>query len=145
MTDLADMGSVQAAYIAAKTVLVAANQVKAEKQLLGLPQTIQKADFTSTERTFDKAFGRQPSNRVLGISIIERIEMDMQNGLLVAPRLNERPSREEVEKACKDKVDAGGMAISYTSTGAKLQVPIKVKLVSPQNTEEFRERIDLQQ
>ena len=34
LTDLADMGSVQAAYIAAKTGLIAANQMKAEKQLL---------------------------------------------------------------------------------------------------------------
>ena len=69
--------------------------------------------------------------------------MEMQNGLLVAPRLNELPSKAEVEKAIEDKVDAVGIDVTFPGSGALLQHPAKIKLAMLSNTEVLRARIDI--
>ncbi len=43
--------------------------------------------------------------------------MEMQQGELFAPRLNELPSKEEFEAANHDRVDAVGLAVTFTSKG----------------------------
>ena len=57
--------------------------------------------------------------------------------------MNEILSKEQVEAASESKVDASGLAITVTGTGARLNVPHRVKLPMPTDTEQFLYRIDL--
>ena len=108
-----------------------------------IPPTLLPNEVATVEKTYEREYGRSPKEELPGALVIERIELEMQNGLLVTHRLNEMPSKVEVERATREKVDAVGTASTFTASGPLLQQPTKVKVALPSNTEEFRARIDL--
>ena len=143
LTEIIMIGTVQSAWEAAKIVHTSILKAKADKQVMGIPQTLLPSEVATVEKTYEREHGRLPKEELLGAPIIERIELEMQNGLLIAPRLIEIPSRVEVEKATGGKIDAVRIAVTFTAAGPLLQQPLKVKAPMPNNTEEYRARIDL--
>ena len=101
------------------------------------------SELTAVERAFKKQHGAGSKRTTPGVTIVEKFEQDLQKGELRAPRLNELPSKEEVEAANESKVDTLGLAITVSGTGARLSVPVRVKIPMPSDSEEFRYRIDL--
>ncbi len=92
---------------------------------------------------FEKSHGKAVEARHPGITIIELMEVDLEAEEFSTPQLNEIPSRDEAVATSKGKSDAVGLSVTFSTNGAKLSQPIKVKLMMPHSTEEFRDRFRL--
>jgi hypothetical protein len=139
----AQVASLKAAWAASRALQVVEEKHRAENAVLGVPNSLKAADYTSTKTAFEKVNGPKEDELLPGVTIIEMMEADLEGGEFNTPQLNEIPSKAEVTSASKNKSDSLGVSISLTSTGAKLSQPVKVKLDMPRTTEEFRYRIDL--
>ena len=91
LAEMIMIGSVQAAWEAAKVVHTALLRAQAEKQIMGIAPTLSPNELYQVEKTYERAVGRLPKEEMPGAPFIERMENEMKNGPLTAPRLNEIP------------------------------------------------------
>jgi hypothetical protein len=128
-----------------KIFQIAEDKTHAENKLMGVPNAMKGTEYSSLKKSFEKANGDKkiPNAKLPGITILERLEGEVEVSEFTAPYLNEIPSKEEVDEASKNKMDSIGLAVHFTSSGAKLTQPVRVKLQMPATTEQFRERIQL--
>jgi hypothetical protein len=139
----AQIAGIQAAWSAVKIYQAAQDKAHAENKIMGVPSSMKVSEYTSMRMSFEKAHGKVPDKRLPGVTLLERLEAETEDGEFTAPHLNEIPSKEEVADANKNKTDSLGLAVTFTSTGAKLMQPLRVKLSMPTNTEQLRDRIRL--
>jgi hypothetical protein len=137
------IASLKAAWSASRIMQTVEDQHRAEKTVTGVPNTLKPADYTATRMAFERAHGKTEDEMLPGVTIIEMMEADLEGGEFNTPHLNEIPSKAEVLAASKGKSDTIGLSVTFSSTGAKLSQPVKVKLAMPTSTEEFRDRIHL--
>lgn len=87
LPEMIQIGGLQAAWESAKAVREATNKAKAEKTVMRLPQTLKKkSDSNQIQKAYERTHGRQENNRIPGIVIIERMELEIGSGEFVAPR-----------------------------------------------------------
>jgi hypothetical protein len=114
------IASIQAAWSASKVFQTADDTARAEKKIMGLSSTMKVSEYTSLRVSYERLHGQMPDSRLPGTTLLERIEAEAEDGEITAPRLNEIPSRQEVTEAARNKNDSIGLAVTFTSTGAKL-------------------------
>jgi hypothetical protein len=141
----AQIAGIQAAWSAVRIYQAAEDKTHAENKLMGIPNAMKGTEYTSLKRSFEKANDSKKvaNSKLPGVTILERLEGEIEVNEFTAPFLNELPSKEEVEEASKNKNDSLGLAVHFTSSGAKLTQPVRVKLQLPSSTEQFRHRIEL--
>jgi hypothetical protein len=137
------IASIQAAWQSAKVFQTADDSARAEKKIMGLSSTMKVSEYSSLRVSYERLHGQVPDTRLPGTTLLERMEAEAEEGEITAPRLNEIPSRQEVIEAGRNKNDSIGIAVTFTSSGAKLLQPVRVKLSMPETTELFRDRIRL--
>ncbi len=140
---VAQIASLQAAWASVRIFQVAQEKANAENRLMGIPNAVRSSDYTTMKLSYERLHEKTPDARLPGITLIERLEAEIEEGVFTAPHLNEIPSKAEVTEASKAKNDSLGLAITFTSTGAKMTQPVRVKLNMPSCTEELRDRIRL--
>ncbi len=108
---------------------------------MGLSAPMKVSEYTSLRVSYERLHGQLPDSRLPVTTLLEKMEAEAEDGEITAPRLNEIPSRQEVTDAGRNKNDSIGLAVSFTSTGAKLMHPVQVKFTMPVSTHEFRDRL----
>ena len=134
---LAQLGKIQTIWNTAKSVTTAEDNDKAEKKVLGISRQLKPTDYTVLKQQFEKKAGKQKDEMLPGLTILERMDMDLEEGEFRALRLSELPSKKEISDANSEKQDAQGVAITLTASGARIFQSAKIKVPPPRDPEEF--------
>ncbi len=135
----AQIAGIQAAWSAVKIYHTAQDKAHAENKIMGTPSSMKVSEYTSMIMSYERAHGKITEARLPGVTFLERLEAETDDGEYIAPHLHEIPSKEEVAEASKNKTDSLGLAVTFTTTGAKSSQPVRVKLAMPTTTEQVRE------
>jgi len=137
LAELAQLGKIQTIWNTAKSVTSAEDNDKAEKKVLGISRQLKPTDYTVLKQQFEKKAGKQKDEMLPGLTILERLDMDLEEGEFRALRLTELPSKKEISDANSEKQDAQGVAITLTASGARIFQSAKIKVPPPRDPEEF--------
>ena len=137
LAELAQLGKIQTIWNTAKSVTTAEDNDKAEKKVLGISRQLKPTDYTVLKQQFEKKAGKQKDEMLPGLTILERLDMDLEEGEFRALRLTELPSKKEISDANSEKQDAQGVAITLTASGARIFQSAKIKVPPPRDPEEF--------
>ena len=119
------IASMKAALSAVKNAQTVEEQHRAEKKVVGLPNTMKPAEYSSTRQAYEKSHGKTVDSRLPGVTIIETMEADLESAEFTTPQLNVMPSREEVLAASKGRSDAVGLSVTFSSTERSYSNPSK--------------------
>lgn len=104
---------------------------------------VKRSEYDLARLSSDRAHGDQSEHRLIGQSIIDKIELDIENGVISASRLSELPSKEEQDLANDSNSDGHGLSMTVSRQGVRVTQPEKVNLDMPKHTQEFRNRFRL--
>jgi hypothetical protein len=133
---LGQLGKIQTIWNTAKSVTVAEDNDKAEKKVLGISRQLKPTDYMVLKQQFEKKAGKQKDEALPGMTILERMDMDLEEGEFRALRLSELPSKKEINDTNTDKQDAQGVAITLTASGARIFQSAKIKVPPPRDPED---------
>ena len=133
---LAQLGKIQTIWNTAKSVTVAEDNDKAERKVLGISRQLKPTDYTVLKLQFEKKAGKQNDELIPGLTILEKMELDMEEGEFRALRLTELPSKKEISDTNAEKQDVQGVAMTLTASGARIYQSAKIKVPPPRDPEE---------
>ena len=121
------------------------NKDRAEKKVNGQLLPLKGGEYNHAKKTYEGMYKAVPDGKLPGSNIIEQLEADMEAREIKALRLNEIPSKEEMDKAIVQKKESAGVAVSVTisTTGIQVAQPVRVKIPMPINPEGIRYRLEL--
>jgi hypothetical protein len=137
-----EIAALQTAWNTLRTYQQAEDKHKADTKVLGLVAPMKRNEYSSLKHTFEQVHNISEDSRLPGQSILDRMEAELEDGELAAPKLKELPSQREVLKASENRNDNTGFAMSLSMQGGmKFTQPVKVKLNDPSSPCELRDRI----
>ncbi len=90
----------------------------AEKKILGMNTLLKPAEYTTLQQQFKAAHGKLVASELPGQTIIEQLDREIEEGEFTPFRLEELPSKEEVEQRylthlpvrswCQDGIQGNG-------------------------------------
>ena len=121
------------------------NKDRAEKRVSGQVLPLKDGEYNHAKKTWEGLHKAMPDSRLPGSNIIEQMEADMASREIKALRLNELPSKEEMEAAMRQKKESSGVGVSVVISNNNFQVsqPVRVKLPMPSDTEGIRYRVEM--
>ena len=102
------VAKLQAVWSTACAIQSAEDVDKAEKKVLGITRQLRSTDYNNLKVQYQKKHGKKKDDELPGAPILEKLELDLEEGEFRAPKLTEIPSKEEVAKANTDKTEAQG-------------------------------------
>ena len=91
----AEVAKLQMVWLTANSIQVAEETDKAEKRVLGINRQIKSTEYSNMRQCYEKKVGKQRDREFPGTSILERLDLDVEEGEWRAPKLTEVTSREE--------------------------------------------------
>mgnify|MGYP000299806586 CR=1 FL=1 len=78
-----------------KCYQTAQDKAHAENKIMGIPSSMKVSEYTSMRMSYERAHGKIPDARLPGVTLLERLEAETEEGEFIAPHLNEIPSKEK--------------------------------------------------
>ena len=128
LQSMAQVARLQMVWCTVNALQTAEDTDKAEKKVLGVTRQLNKSVYMVLKQQYARKNGKTTDELLPGATILERLDLDLEEGEFRAPRLTEVPSKKEVSDANTERTDAQGVAITMTATGARIVQSAKVKV-----------------